>query len=378
MTVSTLSGRATGFADDRLSAIVERLDAMLESDSDLSFQAAAYHDGALVLDATGGPHLRPDSVMVPFSVTKNTIGLTVGLLVQRGLLDLDAPVADSWPEFAAKGKGHITVRQLLSHQAGLPQAVPALAWDELLDHHAAADRLAQTRPFWQPGSAFGYHALTIGNLASEVVFRVTGATLHEYYEEHVRRPLGADFYLGLPPEHEHRFSPVLPMNRPSTTTVTVHGSLLLPVVMAQSGPPMDLGNDPRSRAFGHPAGSGTGTARGIARLLAGAVTGADGTPALLTTDTVEIIGQQQVRGYDEVLGQQGRSHSIVFQKPTAAMPFGGPRAFGHDGAMGAFASVDPDTGVAFAYTIARGPFPGGGDARAVSLAAELGVLLTSS
>lgn len=377
MSVSTLSGLAIGAADDRLGVIVERLDEMLEADPDLSFQVAAYHDGALVLDATGGPHLAPDSVMVPFSVTKNTIGLTIGLLIERGLLDLDAPVADSWPEFAAKGKQHVTVRQVLSHQAGLPQARPALTAAELLDHHLAADRLAQTRPFWQPGSAFGYHALTIGNLASEIIFRATGASLHEYYEEHVRRPLDADFYLGLPTEHEHRFSPVLPMNRPETSHPPVTPSLLLPVVMAQSGPPLDLGNDPRSRAFGHPAASGTGSARGIARLMAGAVTGVGETPPLLSADTVEIIGQQQVRGYDEVLGQHGRSHAIVFQKPTPAMPFGGHRAFGHDGAMGAFASVDPDTAVAFAYTIARGPFPGGGDPRAVSLAAELGSVLTS-
>jgi CubicO group peptidase (beta-lactamase class C family) len=377
MSVSAITGLAEGLADDRLGGIVERLDGMLAGDPDLSFQIAAYHDGVLVLDAVGGPHLAADSLMVPFSVTKNTIGVSIGLLIERGELDLDAPVAQYWPEFAAKGKGAVTVRQLLSHQAGLPQATPSLTAAELLDDHAAAERLAASRPFWQPGSAFGYHALTIGNLASELVFRVTGRTLREYYEQELRAPLGVEFFLGLPSEYESRRAAVLPMVRPAGDTTPAPPSLLLPVVMAVPGPPVDVANDAVSWRFGHPAVSGTGSARGIAHLLAATVTGVAGAAPVLSADTVEIIGQQQVRGYDEVLGQEGRAHSIIFQKPTAALPFGGPRAFGHDGAAGAFASVDPDTGVAFAYTIARGPWPGGGDPRAVAIAAELGAVLSS-
>ena len=202
MTLSPLSGVAAGIADDRLAGVVERLDDMLAGDPDLSFQVAAYHDGDLVLDAVGGPHLDADSVMVPFSVTKNTIGLTVGLLIERGLLDLDAPLRSTGRSSPRKDKQAITVRQLLSHQAGLPQATPSLTWAELLDDHAAAERLAQSRPFWQPGSAFGYHAVTIGNLASELVFRVTGRTLNEFYEQELRHPLDVDFFLGLPREHE--------------------------------------------------------------------------------------------------------------------------------------------------------------------------------
>jgi len=378
VTVSAVSSLVEGVADDRLGEIVERLDGMLAGDPDLSFQIAAYHDGALVLDAAGGPHLAPDSVMVPFSVTKIAIGLTIALLVERGALDLDAPVADYWPEFSAKGKRAVTVRQLLSHQAGLPQATPSLTWAEVFDDHAGAVRLAASRPFWQPGSAFGYHGLTIGNLASELVFRVTGSTLREYYERELRSPLGVEFFLGLPSEHEGRLVPVLPMIPPSADARPSSGSLLLPTVKAIAGRPVDYPNDAVTWRYGHPAVSGTGTARGIAQLLAATVTGLEGADPVLSADTVEVIGQQQVHGYDEVLGQQDRAHAIIFQKATAAMPFGGPRAFGHDGAAGAFASVDPDTGVALAYTIARGPWPGGGDPRAVAIAAELGVLLSTA
>lgn len=120
-----------GAADAHLAAVVDRLDGFLREDDDLSFQVAAFHRGVPVLDAWGGPHLTGTSVLIPFSVTKNTIGLSVGLLLERGLIDLDERVAHYWPEFAAKGKDAVTVRQLLSHQAGLPQATTALTWDEL-------------------------------------------------------------------------------------------------------------------------------------------------------------------------------------------------------------------------------------------------------
>ncbi|WP_150309210.1 serine hydrolase domain-containing protein [Planctomonas psychrotolerans] len=371
--LTPLTGPLQGGADDRLGDTVARFEAALRNDPDYSFQAAAYADGECVLDVWGGPHLRGDSVMVPFSVTKNTIGFSIALLIDRGELDLDERVAHYWPEFAALGKQHVTVRMLLSHQAGLPQAEPPLSWDELLDHHAAAERLAGTRPFWYPGSAFGYHAITIGNLASELVFRVTGRTLHDFYEDEIRRPYDVDFYLGLPPGLDARRVPVQPMVQPVTQTDARLLPPLLARVMTFTGSSRDMANDERSWRFGHPATSGTGSARGIARLFAAAVTGVEGAPAFLRADTVSVVGQQQVRGFDEVLSQSDRAHSIVFQKPTPALPFGGPRAFGHDGAQGALGGVDPDTGVAYAYTVARGPWPGGADPRALALAAELGV-----
>ena len=372
------NGILHGRADDRLGEVVARLEGFLAADPDLSFQAAAYHDGRLVLDAWGGPHLAEDSVIVPYSVTKNTIGLAVGLLVERGELDLDERVAHYWPEFAVRGKAEVTVRQLLSHQAGLPQTDVPLTWDELLDHHAAAARLADSTPYWRPGSAFGYHAITIGNLGDELVFRVTGRTLHEFYEHEIRAPHDIDFHLGLPAGMEGRRADVLPMIQPVSDTLVREYSALGPKVFAALGGDVDLGNSERSWRYGHPAGSGTGTARGLARLFAAMVTGLDGAAPVLGADTVAAIGQQQIRGYDEVLHQHDRAHAIVFQKPSQQLAFGGPRAFGHDGAAGALACVDPDTGVAFAWTIARGPWPGGADPRAVALAADLGRILAGS
>jgi hypothetical protein len=140
-------GLVRGSADAALADIVERFDGYLAADPDYSFQMSAYVGGRLALDIHGGPHLAADSLMVPYSASKNSLGLSLGLLVQRGLLDLDAPVAEWWPEFAANGKERVTGRQLFSHQAGVPGTEPGLRWDELLDHHRAADRLAATRPF---------------------------------------------------------------------------------------------------------------------------------------------------------------------------------------------------------------------------------------
>jgi CubicO group peptidase (beta-lactamase class C family) len=374
--LNEVEGRVQGRADERLAETVARFEAAVAGDPEYSFQAVAYRDGECVLDVWGGPYLGADTLIVPFSVSKNTIGLSVALLLQRGQIDLDERVATYWPEFAAKGKARVTVRQLLSHQAGLPQASPRLTWDELLDDHAAAARLADSWPYWYPGSAFGYHAIAIGNLASELVFRITGSTLQEFYERELRAPLGVDFHLGLPPERDGDRTDVLTMVPP--VSGADHGPLpLILADMIAPGPAVDLGNDEASWRFGHPAGSGTASARGIARLLAATVTGLEGADPVLDAETVYAVGQQQVRGHDQVLGQADRAHAIVFQKPTPSLPLGGPRAFGHDGAMGCLGGVDPDTGVAYGYTVARGPWPGGADPRALAMATDLRRVFTA-
>jgi len=369
--------RLDGRIDQRIAAIAERLESELAGDPGLSFQAAAFHAGRVVMDVWGGPYLGAESLSVPYSVTKNIIGVCMGLLVERGLLDLDARVGSYWPEFAMRGKGAVTVRQLLSHQAGLPQASPPLSWAELLDHHRGARRLADSRPLWIPGRAFGYHAYTIGNLAGELLFRITGDTIHAFYEREVRAPNGIDFFLGVPEEQRARLTATLAPLRPAGVDERSAPTALLRAVREAPGVQVDLANDEVSWRFGHPAASGAGSARGIAALLAAAVTGVGGRAPLLARETLLEIGERQVHGYDEVLGQAGRAYAIVFQKPTQAHAFGGPLAFGHDGARGALACVDPETGVAFAWTIARGQWPGGADPRAVATAATLGRIFGS-
>ncbi|MET0590561.1 MAG: serine hydrolase domain-containing protein [Naasia sp.] len=375
MTISELTGPVEGLVDDRLGEIVDILESHLAADPDYSFQMAAYAGGERVLDVCAGPHLTRDSLLVPYSSSKVTIGLTIGLLVQRRALELDRTVASYWPAFAQAGKAEVTVRQLLSHQAGIPETWPPLTPEEVLSHHEGAARLAEMRPLWRPGSAFGYHGITIGNLADELIFQATGETLHEVYEREIRRPAQADVHLGLPADLEHRLVPLLPMNVPEVVPAEEGRHPLRDRVFGLlGGQRIDLAGDPRSWRFGNAAVSSTASASGFARLLAASVTGVEGAAPLLAESTVAVMGEQQVHGYDEVLAQHDRAFGVVFQRRSGGLDWGGPRSFGHDGAAGAVACVDPETGVAFGYTVVRGPWPGGADQRAVAIARRIGEL----
>jgi CubicO group peptidase (beta-lactamase class C family) len=315
--------------------------------------------------------------------------MSIGLLLERGLLDLDAPVARYWPEFAAAGKAAITVRQLLSHQAGLPQTVPRLTHDELADTVRGAELLAAQRPLWHPGSAFGYHAVTIGVLGSEIVRRITGRTLAEFYEQEIRGPRGLDFYLGLPEELEPRALDLLPMRPVTGSAGPPSPGTPGPPSPSAPGPPFartpgQLGayvmagnvrpasederrrQARRDRAIGMPAAGATTSARGIAALFAESTVGLTGAP-LLSAETVAQLAQPQVAGVDEVIGIE-RRYGVVFQKPVQGLNFGGFRAFGHDGMGGALGFHDPETGISFGYIVRRMPPPGGCDARALRIA----------
>src|SRR5699024_1896644 len=187
-----------------------------------------------------------------------------------------------------------------------------------------------------------------------------------------RRRIDTEFFLGLPDELDDRLVPLLPIVPPlgEAPAPTSYHPLRDVAFGPRPGKDVDLAGSEKSYRFGHPAGSATTTAHGVAKLLAGAVTGIGEADPILDAETVAVIGEQQVRGFDEVLGQHDRAHSIIFQKPSQQLAFGSARSFGHDGAMGALGCADPLTGVTFGYTIVRGPWPGGADPRAVRAARE--------
>ena len=161
----------------------EAFQAYCDADPTYSAQLAVHVAGERVVDLAHG--MEVDSLLPVYSSSKGATAVVVALLVQRGQLDLDAAVATYWPEFAQSGKSGVTVRQLLSHQAGLHGVDDGFTWEELLDHAPLAERLAAQRPFWHPGQAFLYHALTIGILADELVRRVDGRTVAEVLHEDV-------------------------------------------------------------------------------------------------------------------------------------------------------------------------------------------------
>lgn len=348
----------------------ELLDGGAFEDDDV--QIAAYVGSQLVVDIAVG-QVERDSLLIPYSVSKNAIAMSIGLLLERRQINLDAAVVEYWPEFAAGDKEIVSVRQLLSHQAGLPQAVPALSHDEMGDTIRAAAVLAEQRPLWRPGMAFGYHGISIGVLASELVRRITGLTLAEFFEREIRAPRGIDFYLGLPENLEPRTVDLLPSAPIGTMTELpfprldgqlgryTFGSMAAPKTEEQR---RELQR--RDRSVGQPATGASVSARGVAALFAEAVIGLTDDP-LLSFDTVEQMSQTQVAGTDEVIGIQ-RRYGVVFQKPAPNLVFGGFRAFGHDGAGGALGFHDPDTQISFGYTVRRTPPPGGADARALRIA----------
>lgn len=366
---------APGFEDVR-----SLFDEFLARDADYSAQVCVYLHGRPVVDLSGGPHLGHLAMTGVFSSTKGVAALTLARLVERGDLDLETPVAAYWPEFAAHGKSAVSVSQLLSHQAGLV-GVPGMRIAERYDSREVAAALAAQRPFWRPGSAFGYHGTAIGPLMEELFRRIAGEELQEHYEREVRAPLGADMFVGLPDSEEARYAPVLPPMRDAGGVAGTGAggperglADSLQAVAFFGGGPIDPSgaiepNLRHLRAAGIASIGGVGNARGLARVYAAAVTGVEGVDGgrpFLSSDTVDAFSQEQSWGVDRVLGRQ-MCFATVFQKPYADAPWGSWRAIGHDGAAGSMGFADPEHGLAFGYVRRRMAVPGGLDALAVRL-----------
>ncbi|AZK96197.1 MULTISPECIES: EstA family serine hydrolase [Streptomyces] len=308
-----------------------------------------------------------ESLLGVFSSTKGAAYLVTALLVQDGLLDLDRTVASYWPDFAAEGKGEVTLRELLAHRAGVVGLDAGFTLEELADDRAIAARLAGQRPFWQPGRFFGYHGFVIGGLVGEVVFRATGRTLQEWYEERIRAPYGLDMWLGLPESEEPRFLTVLPMlptpEQQAELEATAHGPYSLAgIAFNQHVPdPVELYDFPNSRtvrAKGQTSAAGIGSARGLAGMYAAAAFGLDGRSPLLKPDTAAEFARIHSEGTDLVAGEPD-AFGLGFLAMGLRFSFLGADSYGHSGAAGSLALADLRQGFAYAYTRRRYAFPGG-------------------
>jgi len=200
-----------GRCDARFKRVRELFEAGFESGAEVGAGLCVYIDGREVIDLWGGfadkDRTRPwqrDTLANVYSTTKGITAICAHQLVERGELDLDAPVARYWPEFAQKGKAEIPVRMLLNHQAGLPAVAKPLAPDDIFDWGTMTRALAEQEPWWKPGTGHGYHALTYGWLVGELVRRVSGMGIGRYVREHIAAPLGAEFWIGLPEELDAR------------------------------------------------------------------------------------------------------------------------------------------------------------------------------
>jgi CubicO group peptidase (beta-lactamase class C family) len=335
-----------GGYEERFSAVGDALAASLE-DADVGASVAVYLDGELVVDVWGGyvdaertKAWERDTITNVWSTTKTMTALCALILADRGMIDLAAPVARYWPEFAAAGKDTVLVRHVLSHTAGLPTWEEPTTVEDLYDWPTATARLAAQAPRWEPGTAAGYHAVTYGFLVGEIVRRVTGRSLGEFFAEEVAGPLGADFHIGLPAEHDHRVAPVIaPPSSPSVDRIVATAFAGSPNPLIEA----DDGNTVAWRRAAIPSAGGFGNARSVGAVqsvLAGA--GAVRGVRLLSARGCARAWETQYHGEDRVLG--------------ASMRYGmGYGLFGHScgwgGWGGSLVMVDLDAGMTVSYVM---------------------------
>lgn len=330
---------------------------------------AAYWRGEKVVDLWGGRRTpagtdpwNEDTMVVVMSTTKGLAAMTLAVANARGWLDYDAPVARYWPEFAQHGKAGITVRQLLGHEAGLVLLDEKLTIARMRDLDDVARLLARQKPAWPPGTRHGYHTMTIGLYAQELLRRVDPAhrSLGRFFHDEIAEPLGLEFYIGLPPE--------MPAERLATVkTLSMWRGLLalrytpIAVTLKMITPGsllrrsfVGLSADPNDRSYLDievPAGNGVGTARAIARAYAAFAEG--GSELGVTPATFARITAPPVMpgGRDVVLGVPSY-FALGFLRPGPEVAFGSsPRAFGAPGAGGSFAFADPEAHLGYAYVM---------------------------
>jgi CubicO group peptidase (beta-lactamase class C family) len=299
-----------GTCDARFEAVRRQLRENVDSGAELGASIVLDLDGEIAIDLWGGyadsDRTKPwerDTITNVWSTTKTVTSLAALMLVDRGELDVDAPVARYWPEFAAAGKENVLVRQVMSHTSGVSGLDQPAVVEDLYDWDKSTSRFAAQAPWWAPGTASGYHALNFGHLIGEVLRRITGRTLKQFVAEEIAGPLGADFQIGAAESDWDRIANVIPPP-PLPFDLEALGKDS-PVVKTMTGPPADASNANTAawRQADIGAANGHGNARSVARILSvvsrgGAVDGI----RLLRPETIELIFREQSNGVDLVLG----------------------------------------------------------------------------
>ena len=336
-----------GVCDERFAALRSELDGRLASGDELGAAIAVFVDGVPVVDLWGGwadvartAPWRRDTLVCAFSCTKPVVALAALVLAARGELDLDAPVPRYWPEFAAAGKGGVLVRHLLSHTSGVSGWEPPVELTDVYDWDTSTARLAAQAPWWPPGTAAAYHAITYGHLIGEVIRRITGRKPGEFVAREIAGPIGADFHIGLDPAEHARIAELVPVPPPVVDDGSVDPTSV--AVRTFTGPALKDPSVFASSAFRTAdigAGNGYGTARGLAAIFAAA------RPEVLAPALAV-----QAEGVDLALGARLRwGLGFALPEPTT-FPFLPDGRIGFwFGAGGSFVLVDPDRGLVAAY-----------------------------
>jgi len=353
-----------GTCDDRFSAVRDAFAANFEPGRDpeeVGASVAVTVDGELVVDVWGGTITNDEGVEAPWqrdtiinvwSTTKTVSALSMLMLADRGELDFYSPVAKVWPEFAANGKADIEIRHVMSHMAGLAGWREPITVDDLYDWDKATSLLAAQEPWWEPGTASGYHAVTQGYLEGEIVRRITGQTIGEFAAKEITGPLGADFHIGTPPECDARVGHVIP---PATLLSDVVDRDSLAAQMFRH-PTMGAGaaNTIPWRRAEIPAAGGHGNARSVAMIHAPMACGGEANGVrLLSATGADPVFDEQTYAKDLVLPLKLR-HGIGFGLPSAEMPISpSERACFWGGWGGSIIVIDLDQRMTYSYVMNR-------------------------
>lgn len=360
-----------GYCNPRFLAVKNAFAKNFEAGLEVGASFAVTLHGEYVVDIWGGysdaaetTPWRRDTITNVYSTVKVMTTVCALILIDRGQLNLDSPVADYWPEFAQAGKGKITVRQLLSHSAGLSGFDEPLSLETMYDWKKVTRLLERQEPWWEPGTQSGYHMVTFGYLAGELVRRISGKSIGTFFRDEVAIPLDADFHIGLAQEHDARVAelvPPPPMDPPPIEPDSIIGKTLFnsPIIPAYS--------DRAWRAAEIPSSNGHGNARSTARVGSLLACGGelDGL-RLLSRATIDQAIEEQYNGIDLVLREPVR-WGLGFGLANDKLSYLNPRTFYWGGFGGSWLEMDPDAEMCFSYVMNKLEVDINGDKRMIAL-----------